>query len=451
MKKIILRSLGITLLVLLAAIILYINYIAHGITGYAAKNLASGIFVAGRTQESIEKQDINFFPVQYAKNSVDYVNKEVTSRFLIWKSKAIYNDGLGCTVVNDFSEEEVKKLDYPASDIMDVNQDTIPWPGGNRISDTIPAGVNIRMINEFLDQVFADTLPYKGTFAITVVYKDQIVAERYRSDFTSSTRYLSWSMAKSFTNAMTGLLVKEGKVDISKPMNLREWVADDRKNISINHLLHMNSGLEFNEEYSKIKLTDATTMLLKKGDMGHYAASRKLLYKPDSIWYYSSGTSNIIQVYLRSLIGNDNEYLLFPRNALFSKIGMQSAVWEPDASGTFVGSSYVYATERDYARFGLLYLHNGSWLGKQLLPDAWVSYTATPAKGSNGVYGAHFWLNSSGAFPGVPRDLFYCDGYDGQYIFIIPSKNLVVTRNGYSPNNSFNEKTFLKRIVAAIE
>ena len=298
---------------------------------------------------------------------------------------------------------------------------------------------------------FADTLPYKGTFAITIVCKDQIVAERYRSDMSSATRLLSWSMAKSFTNAMVGLMVKEGKVDINSTINRKEWVNDNRKNITLNNLLHMNSGLEFNEEYSKVKLTDATTMLLKYGDMGDYAVSKKLLSKPDSIWSYSSGTPNIIQDYLRSVIGNDEEYLSFMRKSLFSKTGMRSAIMEPDASGTFVGSSYLYATARDYARFGLLYLHNGNWLGEQLFPENWVSYTTSPANGSDGTYGALLWLNRSGVFPGVPEDLFYCDGYDGQYIFIIPSKQLVVVRCGYSPNNSFNERTFLRRIVEAIE
>jgi CubicO group peptidase (beta-lactamase class C family) len=451
MKKRILRSLLITLIVILAALMLYANYIAHGITGYAAKNLASGIFVSGRTQESIEKEDISFFPVKFSKNKVDYEKKEVTSRFLIWKSTAIWNEGLGCTLIDGFSEEAVRKLDYPPLSNPNFNPDTIPWPAGDKLSDSIPKGIDIQKVNELLNQVFKDTLPFKGTFAITVVYKDQIVAEKYRSDIKQSTPLLSWSMAKSFTNAMTGLLVKDGKVDINKPLNLKEWANDGRKNITLNNLLHMNSGLYFNEKYSKVKLTDATTMLLKNGDMGKYAISKKLAVKPDSIWSYSSGTPNIIEEYLRSVIGNDQEYLSYPRKMLFNKTGMRSVIFEPDASGTFVGSSYLYATSRDYARFGLLYLHKGNWLGDQILSENWVNYTVEPAKGSNGDYGALFWLNKGGKFKGVPDDLFYCDGYDGQYIFIIPSKQLVVARNGYSPNDSFNEKEFLRLIVETIK
>jgi CubicO group peptidase (beta-lactamase class C family) len=446
----ILKGLGILLSIVFVAVAMYLGYLAHGITGYASKNLASGVFVSGREQQSIEKEDIGFFPVNWARSSVDFDKKEVTSRFLIWKSKVIYNEGLGCTLVNDFSEDAVRKLDYPKIDLIEVNQDTIPWPAGNLLTDTVPKGINKQEIEELLNQVFADTMPYKGTFAAAVVYRDQLIAERYRSDLRPSTKLLSWSVAKSFTNAMVGLLVKEGKVDVNKPLELKEWAGDERKNITIGNLLHMNSGLEFNEEYSKVMLTDVTTMLTKKGDMAAYAASKKQLFKPDSIWNYSGGSTNIIEDYLHNFFTNEEEYLAFPRKALFSRIGMESAVFEPDASGTFVGSSYIYATARDYARFGMLYLHNGNWLGEQLLPEDWVKYTITPAKGSDRTYGAHFWINSSGKYPGVPSDLFYCDGYDGQFIYIIPSKQLVVVRNGFSPGDMFNEKTFLKRICDAV-
>lgn len=435
---------------ILTIIILYINYVAPGITGYAAKNVASGVFVAGRTQESIEKEDINFFPVKLSRNKVDIENHETTGRFLLWKSRAVYNEGLGCTLVKGFSKKEVEALDYPEIDKPAGNPDTIPWPAGDMIADTVPAGIDLVKLNGILDSVFTDTATFRGTFSVLVVYRDQIVAERYRDDFDKDTRFLSWSMAKSFTNAIAGLLVKDGVLDIDAPLNLKEWSGDERKNITLNHLLTMTSGLEFNEAYSKLKLTDATTMLLKKGDMGDYAASKKLAAPPGTRWEYSSGTVNIIQDYIRSVAGNDDDYLAYPAKALFNKTGMRSVVWEVDASGTFVGSSYLYATMRDYARFGLLYLHNGSWLGDQLLPEGWVNYTTTPANGSEGSYGALFWLNKSGQFPGIPSDMFYCDGYDGQRIFIIPSKELVIVRTGCSPRGTFDWMTFLSGIISAV-
>ncbi len=452
MIKRVLLSLMVFLIVLLCVALLYITYLSPGITGYAAKNIGSGVFVAGRTQESIEKEDINFFPVMYTKNSVDYDNGIVTSKLLgIWKSVAVYNEGLGCTLVRDFSTKEVMGLDYPDLSLPEGDPDTIPWPAGDLLADTIPAGINMQALNDMLDRVFEDTATYRGTFAVTVVYRDQIVAERFRSDFTPDNLFLSWSMAKSYTNAMVGAMVKDGLIDINAPMNVEEWAKDDRKNITLDNLLHMTSGLEFSEAYYKMRLTNTTTMLLKNGDMGDYATSKKLLVRPDSVWSYSSGSSNIIQDYLRTAFGSHDDYLAYPRKAIFNKAGMRSVVWEVDASGTFVGSSYLYATMRDYARFGLLYLHNGNWMGEQIFPEDWVEYTTTPAEGSGGEYGALLWLNRNGEFPGLPEDLYYCDGYDGQRIFILPSKELIIVRTGCSPRGTIDWQSFLTGIVGAVE
>jgi CubicO group peptidase (beta-lactamase class C family) len=452
MKKRVLLSLMVFMIVLLCFALLYITYLSPGITGYAAKNIASGVFVAGRTQESIEKEDINFFPVIYTTNTVDYDMGIVTSKLLgIWKSEAVYNEGLGCTLVRDFSTEDVLSMDYPEVSLPEDNPDTIPWPAGDLLADTVPAGVNLHKLSDMLDRVFEDTVTYKGTFAVTVVYKDQIVAERYRSDLNPDNLFLSWSMAKSFTNAMVGAMVRDGLININAPMSIKEWAKDDRKNITLDNLLHMTSGLEFSEAYYKMRLTNTTTMLLKNGDMGEYAISKKLLFKPDSVWSYSSGSSNIIQDYLRTAFSSHEDYLAYPRKAIFNKAGMRSVVWEVDASGTFVGSSYLYATMRDYARFGLLYLHNGNWLGEQILPENWVNYTTTPAEGSGGEYGAMFLLNRNGEFPGMPDDLYYCDGYDGQRIFILPSKELVIVRTGCSPRGTIDWQSFLRGIVEAVE
>jgi CubicO group peptidase (beta-lactamase class C family) len=258
-------------------------------------------------------------------------------------------------------------------------------------------------------------------------------------------------MAKSFTNTLAGFLVKDGKLDINQPGLRKEWANDDRKNITVNHLMHMNSGLEFNEQYSPITLTDVTTMLYKCGDMADFSADKKLLFPPDSVFNYSGGSTNIVCEHIKNIIGDEEEYLKFPGERLFNKIGMRSAVFEVDASGIFVGSSYLYASVRDYARYGMLYLHNGNWMGEQLLPEDWVSYTTTPAKGSGGDYGAFFWLNKGGEYPGVPEDLFSAEGHDGQYIFIIPSLQLVLVRNGYSKKGTYDFQAFLKSITDCIE
>jgi CubicO group peptidase (beta-lactamase class C family) len=432
-----------------AGIYFYMNPLLPIITGYSAKNLASGVFVAGRTQESMENEDLNFSFIKYNKNKIDLEKKEVKSSFLWHTSKAIYIDGFGCSLINDAEKEEMLSRPYSQAAIHPENPDTIPWPMGDLVSDTIPHGINTEKLEAALDQAFLDTIPFKGTFAVTVVYKGQIVAEKYRDDIQPGTKFLSWSMAKSFTNALLGILAKEGKIDINKPIGFDEWQNDDRKNITIGHLMHMNSGLEWNENYGNN--SDVNIMLHKEGDMAQYTIEKPLVARPDSVWVYSSGSTNIVSKIIRQTIGSDAEYYTFPRKALFNKIGMRSAVWEVDASGTFVGSSYLYATMRDYARFGLLFLNNGNWLGEQLLPEGWVDFTREEAKGSEGQYGAFFWLNKAGKdYPDVPRDMYCSRGHDGQYIYIIPSKNLIVVRTGFSKKGTFDLNKFLSSIVDAV-
>ncbi len=438
-----------TILLAIAGGAIYFQTLLPIITGYAAKNLASGVFVSGRTQVAIEDEDLNFSFIKYNHNTINYENKTVSSRFLWYKSTAVYNEGFGCTLLHDYKIKEVKERPYSIIASLPENPDSIAWPMGDLVADTLPNGINLDQLNEALDRAFIDTIPYKGTFAVTVVYKGQLVAERYRDDFKQDTKFLSWSMAKSFTNALVGILVKEGKLNINQALPIPEWQNDMRKDITLNHLMHMTSGLEWNENYGNS--SDVNIMLHKVGNMANFALNKPMFSKPDSLWLYSSGTTNIVTNYIRQTIDNDAEYLAFPRKALFNKLGMKSAIWEVDASGTFIGSSYIYATMRDYARFGLFYLNNGNWLGEQILPEGWVDYSKEEAPNSKGRYGAFFYINKLGTdYPDVPRDLFYCRGHDGQYIYIIPSKNLVVVRTGFSKEGWFDLNKFLSSITNTV-
>lgn len=436
-------------LIILGAGLIYIGTLAPIITGYAAKNLASGIFVAGRTQESLENEDLNFSFIRFNKNKVDYDKKEVTSRFLFWKSKAIFIDGFGCTLVRDFMEDEIRNRPYRIVPPVNINPDTIPWPMGDLLADTLPSGIHMERLTRELDSALSNTLPMKGTFAVAIAYKNQLVAERYREGFSSENLFLSWSMAKSITNALTGIMVQKGMLDINNETRISEWQNDERKEITMAHLLNMTSGLEWNEDYGSN--SDVNKMLFKKGDMAAFAIAKPMEYKPDEFWEYSSGTTNLACKILRDAINNDADYYAFPRQELFNRIGMNSAVFEVDPSGTFIGSSYLYASMRDYVRFGLLYLNKGIWNGEQILPDYWTDFTAVPASASEGAYGAFFWLNRDDTYPGVPADMYCCRGHDGQFIYIIPSKELVVVRTGFSKSGEFDSKNFLKGIVETID
>jgi CubicO group peptidase (beta-lactamase class C family) len=257
-------------------------------------------------------------------------------------------------------------------------------------------------------------------------------------------------MTKSITGTLYGILEKQGKIDIYAPTGITEWANDDRKQITYNDLLHMNSGLEWEEDYFKI--SDVTKMLYLESEMGRAQIGKPLVAKPNESWNYSSGTTNLLSgPLLRKQFKNHQEYLDFWYKELIDKIGMHSAVIETDISGNYVGSSYAWATTRDWAKFGLLYLHEGNWNGEQILDSTWVKYVATPTNTSDGQYGAQFWLNAGGHFQDVPKDLFSCNGFQGQYIFIIPSKHLTIVRMGLKEDPEFDVNEFLSEIIGSIQ
>ena len=437
------------LLILLAVSIgafVYLHKLLPIVTGYAAKNMASGVFVARRTQESMEKEDLNFFPIRLAKNKVNIEKKEVVSRFLWNHSKAVYVEGFGCVLAEDFEEETIKNRPYKVVESLPERADTIFWPMGDLLPAKRPA-FNDDKITALISKLEADTIPLKGTFALTVVYKNIPIVEWYRDDFDANNRFLSWSMAKSFTSTLVGIRVGEGRMTLDD-IGSSKWQGDERQNITLRNLLNMNSGLKWNENYGA--LSDVTIMLHKEGDMAGYAAESLLDGNTGMDWKYSSGTTNIVCLALRQTFSSDSDYYGFPREALFNRIGMKSAIFETDASGTFVGSSYMYATMRDYARYGLLYMNNGNWYGEQIINPEWINFTTTTAPGSDGRYGAFFWLNLSGDQPDAPKDTYMCKGHDGQFIFIIPSEELVIVRTGYSKKGQFDTNLMLKDILESV-
>ena len=456
-KKIIKRSF---LLLIAAAVILATVYAWPRlpiISGFGAKNLCSCVFVSGRSEADVLNEELADKPLSIGSYSVDYKDSSVTGTvFGVAKQKAIYRKGLGCTLVNDYTEEQLRSQVFglaapPANDAPQTK-----WPDGDLIDDSLPLGINKEKLDKAVALPFAEPNAETKihTHAALVVYKGQVVAEKYAADCTKDTRLLGWSMGKSFTSALIGILVKQGKLEVSMPAPVEEWKAlnDPRHAITLENLLQQSSGLDFLEDYSKP--SGATNMLFKKGDMGAYAADFPLKYLPGSMFYYSSGNSNILSRIVRKTVG-EKDYESFPSKELFYKIGIRDFVFEPDASGTFVGSSYPFATARDYARFGLLYLNDGVWNGERILPEGWVKETTTAAPANNEKeYGYQFWLNGMNLatgkriYPNVPADMFYADGYNGQRIYIIPSKQLVLVRLGL---HKFDENAFLEAVLASVE
>ena len=417
MKKA-LRIVGALLLLAVIGGCIYLDTLMPIITGYGAKNMASAVFVSGRDAATVKDLDLNFSFIKFDKFKIDYENRTVTSRFLWRKATAVYREGYGVTLLRG-----AKADDLPA----------FPLPPEDDAVEPLPAGDSAEVAAlEPIAKAFVDERSYNGhPFAFVVLHQGKVVAERYDEGIGPDTKLLSWSMGKSFTNALIGLMAADGMVDIDAPLNLPEWQNDGRKGITLHHLMQMQSGLDWNEDYGA--RSDVNLMLHCEPDMGLFAEEHPLAYEPGTHWYYSSGSTNIVMRYLKGLFPSDEAFLGYIRERLFAPLGIRNAVWEVDVAGTPVGSSYLYVRPMDYARFGELYLEDGCVAGERLLPEGWVDYTVTPASDSGGQYGAFFWLNQCGRYPDAPADLFSCNGHDGQQIFIIPSKELVVVILGYSP------------------
>lgn len=398
---------------------IYLNTLMPIITGYAAKNLASAVFVSGRNQADVEPLDLHFSFIKFNRNKVDMEKKTVTSRFLWYKSTAAYREGYGVTLLRGKGKKEFLNQAYPLP--ADSYTDYL-----EKADDSLTARL------EPIARALVDERSYNGhPFAFVALHNGKIIAERYDKGIDTGTQLLSWSMGKSFTNALVGIMAGDGLVDINAPMDIPEWQNDARKEITLNNLLQMQSGLEWNEDYGN--RSDVNLMLHREADMGLYALSKPLEHEPGTFWYYSSGSTNIVMRYLRGKFDSDQAFLEYMRERLFAPLAIANPHFEPDMSGTPVGSSYLYVTARDFARFGQMFLDDGCVGEKRILPEGWVEYTTTPAQASDGRYGAFFWLNRCGVCPDVPEDMFSCNGHDGQQIYIVPSKDLVVVILGYSP------------------
>lgn len=421
----------IVIALLLAAAAFGVNYLikyAKIGAGYNAKLACSCHFISGRSIEDISAKDL--YAVPLSKQTVDEANKIVTSKvFGLIGRKAIYRPDVGCILMSD---DEGKS-------IADIPSFKVSFPK-SELQDSILLGTQ----KQKLDQILAKNISRgTGSRALLVLKDGKIVGEQYAEGFNKNTSLIGWSMTKSITNAMIGILVRDGILKTENKGLFEEWKEDERREITIDNLLRMSSGLEFEEDYSKV--SDATKMLFLEKEAGKYALKSKLKYTPGNEFYYSSGTSNILQKLIRNTFTEQKYYLEFPYRRLFSKLGMTSAIMETDAGGTYVGSSFMFATARDWAKFGQLYVMDGIWNGEQILPPGWVSYSSKITEDSDGEYAAHFWT-----YPrkdGLPEDSFLMDGYEGQFVLIIPSSRLVIVRLGCTtPSDQFDEASYFKSI-----
>jgi CubicO group peptidase (beta-lactamase class C family) len=433
----------IVLLLLVAVLITIIyNYSKLNIlAGYSAKNTASSVFVAKRTLAFTDTTDNNFSPVSLASDEVDLKTKSaISSVFGLLTRKAIIRKGLGSVLTLNEDDETAA---YLTPRRLQPDSKT-PFPYGNgEQNNVIFKKIDYSKLKKSVSSIFTKE---DKSRAVVVIYKDQIIAEKYADGFNKDSKFLGWSMTKSILSTVFGVMQHQGKINVFDKAPIATWQDDSRKNITINNLLQMNSGLEWDENYDEI--SDATKMLFLDRDMTKMQENKPLVGKPNELWNYSSGTTNLLSGILKNYFQTHQEYLDFWYTDFIDKIGMNSMLLEADLSGNYVGSSYSWATARDWGKFGLLYLKNGNWNGEELFTKDWVDYITTPTNTSGGIYGAQFWLNSSGGFKDVPNNMYYADGYQGQRVYVLPDEEMVIVRFGLK---NFDENKFLKGIIESIK
>lgn len=293
------------------------------------------------------------------------------------------------------------------------------WPEGECASATADA----------VQRLFEDPDEIGQSLAVVVIEGGRLTCEQYGPDVDADSTLISWSMAKSFMGIVIGMLVGDGLLDVSAPAPVPEWANDERSLITLQNLLQMRSGLDFVEDYVDGDTSHCIQMLFGEGekDVASYAIARSVAHAPGTFWNYSSGESNILSRIAADALGGPQQLIDYLQTRLLDPLGMSSAVPKCDEAGTWVASSYLYATARDFARFGLFILRDGVWDGQRLVPEGWIDAARSPhaTDPDSGLqYGEQFWTYPDG------RGRFGCNGYEGQYIQAVPSTDTVVVRLG---------------------
>lgn len=410
--------------------------------GYSAKIVCSNVFLAGRNADEVLQVDVQApgHPIlKYVTVSVDESAGTVKAGLFgfLGTSLARHAAGFGCATIAD-GDLEASVAPAPPSATAPGAADVL-WPAGERVEES-----QNPIVTDILDDT-AMTGP--GMRAVVVVKDGRIVGERYGEGFSASTPLIGWSMTKTVNAALVGTVVGAGRLSVGQKSLLKQWSGDPRSQISLADLLSMSSGLAFNEDYGDV--TDVTRMLYLEPDMAGFAASMPTDAGPGEAFSYSSGTANILARIWQNAVGNEGEAARWPHDKLFGPLGMASATLEQDARGTFTGSSYLYATARDWARFGQFLLQDGTWNGAPLLPPGWVAMMREPNPVSDSGFGAEYtkgqmWLRGpEGGTPegedpdegfSLPADTVWALGHDGQSMAIIPSQGIVVVRLGLTPS-----------------
>ena len=419
-------------------------------SAFTAKYLCSAVFIGGRDPDQVARVDLPAFRsavLGLVDWHVDAASGTTTaSIFGLGRRQARYRPGLGCTVAINHAPVEVPVVSPVTTEPDNAFPPAVSTPAG---------------LEKVIEAAFSEPDPGhpRRTRALLVIHRGHTLAEHYAPGYSAQSRFIGWSMSKSVMSALVGILVTQDRLALETPAPVPEWTnpGDPRHAITLDQLLHMSSGLEFDEDYHS-PLSDVVWLLYGTGDSATFAVGKPLAAAPGSRFHYSSGTTEILSRIVAESAGED--YPQFAERVLFAPLGMAGALIEPDAAGTPMGACCVWATARDWARFGLLYLHEGLWQGRRILPAEWVNYSRAPAPAAKAAqYGAQFWLKVPPPYriePGrpqlLPADAFHAVGHGGQFVTVIPSRELVVVRLGLALDPvAWDHEAFMHDLLAALD
>ena len=365
------------------------------------------------------KEDLHFFPMNLVTIKHDIDNKTVNASLLGMGTKtAVYKEDLGCMLLKDVDDHHVEDLIETRQ--VELSDSLFKLP-------IITPEARRKDIQEIISGAFDESGTFeKKTRSVVVIHKDTLIAEHYAQGIDVNTPQLGWSMTKSLANAYVGILIKDSILHLDNKYKEDHW----SDSVSLHQLLQMNSGIHWAEEYDEVSLATRT---LYDSEMSAKPMMESHTEHPPGVhWEYSSGTTNYLSKIIREAINDSKQYQNFPYNRLSKRLQANSFLMEMDESGHFIMSSYGYATARDWSKFGLLYLHDGVWGNDRILPEGWVDFSVKPnGTACDGQYGAQIWLNSQKyVFPSIPKDAYIFNGFQGQHVVVIPSKDLVIVRLG---------------------
>jgi CubicO group peptidase (beta-lactamase class C family) len=429
-------------------------------TGVIAHNVCSKTFVSGLDPQAVFSEILDRAGIRRLRWGLSY-RLDRTSQTVdaslagLFGSHAVFHEGLGCVLTHGSREPY-----FLRSDIAALRTPKTP-PLLGEIAGPAPVEPSDPKLKAALDHAFEEPPepPFRRTKAVIVVRKDRVIAERYAEGIGVDTPLLGFSMTKSVINALMGILTVQGIVTPSMPAPIPEWraLSDPRHEIEVEHLMRMTTGLALDETNSGFD--PASQMIYLHNDMAGFAVKAGMIAPPGKRWAYSSPTTELLARIIRDAVGGPEKTLAFAWRELFNPLGMRSVTLEFDGAGTLQGSTYMLASARDWARFGLLYLNDGEIGGRRILQDDWVDFSASATLDTD--YGAGFWTNRS-EHPnargrvrlGIPRDAFFASGDLGQRIVIIPSQHLVIVRLGDSVDPTGDIRglgRLVKEVIAAIQ